>query len=94
MLLKDLICEAINNKQRIKFLYNEKIRVAEPQCCGMSTAGKDVLRAHLTKGGSRPEQLFELNKMQSVEIMDEFFTLPGPNYNPDDSAMKTIYCRL
>jgi hypothetical protein len=91
---KDILCFAINNKQRIRFKYNEKERIGEPQCCGTSTAGKEVVRVHLLKGGSRPEQLFEVAQIKSLEILDEFFTKPGPNYKRDDSAMKEIYCQL
>jgi hypothetical protein len=92
--MKEIICEAIRQKQRIKFEYNEKLRVGEPQCCGQTSTGKDAVRVHLTFGGSRPEQLFELDKMMSVELLNEHFTKPGPNYKRNDSAMLKIYCQL
>jgi hypothetical protein len=94
--LRDLICEAIKNKQRIQFEYHGKIRIAEPQCCGISTAGKEVFRAYLLHGGSRPEQLFELGKVKSLRLLDQYFAKPGPNYKKDDSAMKpgSIFCQL
>jgi serine/threonine-protein kinase HipA len=91
---KQLLCNAIKKKQRVSFLYNEKERIGEPQCCGISAMGKDVVRMHLIRGGSRPEQLFELSKMQSLRLLEEYFTLPGPNYTPDDKAMSNIYCQL
>ena len=56
----DLLCDAIRNRQRVMFSYHEKERVGEPQCCGISKAGKEVVRIYLLKGGSRPEQLFEV----------------------------------
>jgi hypothetical protein len=94
--LKNLICTAIENRQRIQFEYHDKVRIAEPQCCGISTAGKEVLRAYLLHGGSRPEQLFELGKMKSFHLLEEHFAKPGPNYKKDDSAMKpgSILCQL
>jgi len=94
MVMRETICEAIRNKQRIKFKYNEKLRIGEPQCCGQTTTGKDAVRVHLLSGGSRPEQLFELEKIQSLEILSEHFTKAGPNYRKNDSAMKLIYCQL
>jgi hypothetical protein len=91
---KQLICNAIQDKQRVQFEYNGKNRVAEPQCCGLSTTGKEVARFHLIQGGSHPEQLFELLKIKSLKLLDEYFITPGPNYKKNDSAMKVIFCQL
>lgn len=93
-LLPDQICQALKNKQRVEFVYNDKKRIAEPQSCGISTAGKEVARFHLVEGGSRPEQLFTVSEMKSFKVLDEHFSKPGPNYQKDDSAMKHIYCQL
>ena len=92
--MKEIICEAVRNKQRIKFEYNGKPRMGEPQCCGQTTTGKDAVRVHLTYGGSRPEQLFELGKIKSLEVLNEYFINAGPNYHKNDSAMQRIYCQL
>lgn len=93
-LITDLICDAIQNRQRLRFQYHEKERIGEPQCCGISKAGNEVVRIHLNKGGSRPEQLFEVAQIKSVELLNEKFTRPGPNYKRGDSAMEKIYCQL
>lgn len=92
--MKDIICAAIREKKRIKFYYNDKLRIGEPQCCGVTTAGTDAVRVYLISGGSRPEQLFDIAKITSFELLNEHFTNPGPNYKRNDSAMKTIYCQL
>ena len=91
---RDLICSAIENKQRIEFDYNDKRRVGEPQCCGVSEAGNEVVRVHLIQGGSRPEQLFVVSKLRSLKILNEHFQSPGPNYKKNDSAMVEIFCQL
>ena len=93
-LYAQILCDAITNKQRISFYYHDKERVGEPQCCGISTTDKVVARVHLVKGGSRPEQLFEVRQISSLKVLDEFFYKPGPNYKENDSAMKVIYCQL
>ncbi len=90
----NILCHAIQNKQRVRFTYNEKERIGEPQCCGISTAEKEVVRMHLIKGGSRPEQLFETSQIESLELLDEYFSKPGPNYKANDSAMNQIHCQL
>lgn len=92
--LANLICTAIRNKLRVRFEYNDIVRIAEPQCCGISTAGKEVARFFLIRGGKRPEQLFELSKIKALTLLDEHFTKPGPNYQKNDSAMKVIFCQL
>jgi len=92
--VRDLICFAIRKKYRIQFEYHSKTRIAEPQCCGISSAGKEILRAYLLQGGTRPEQLFELSKMESLVILKDHFDVPGPNYKKNDSAMKEIFCQL
>jgi hypothetical protein len=93
-LYAQILCGAISNKQRIIFYYHEKERIGEPQCCGVSTAEKEVVRVHLLKGGSRPEQLFEVGRINSLEVLNEFFSKPGPNYKENDMAMKVIHCQL
>ena len=92
--MKEIFCKAIQNKQRVEFIYHEKIRVGEPQCCGISKTGKEVVRMHLIKGGSRPEQLFEIAQIKDLKTIDEYFEKPGPNYRRNDSAMSEIFCQL
>jgi hypothetical protein len=65
-----LVCNAIKNRQRIRFEYHEKERIGEPQCCGLSKVGNEVVRVYLNKGGSRPEQLFEVAQIKSLELLD------------------------
>jgi hypothetical protein len=89
-----MICEAIRNKRRMAFIYHDKERIAEPQCCGITTADKEAVRMHMIKGGSRPEQLFDVNQLESLKILEEQFSRPGPNYKKNDSAMKVVYCQL
>jgi serine/threonine-protein kinase HipA len=93
-LKESVLCDAIKKRQRIKFIYKEKERVGEPQCYGISSAGQEVVRVHVLKGGSRPEQLFVVSQIKSLTVLDEHFINPGPNYNPRDKAMKKIFCQL
>jgi hypothetical protein len=92
--MNDTIVEAIRTKRRLRFLYNGKPRIVEPQCYGIGTRGTELLRAHQLQGGSQPEPLFDVAKIESLTALDEFFTRPGPNYKKNDSAMKTIFAQL
>jgi hypothetical protein len=94
-LLTEQICFAIKNKNRVQFDYHSKLRIGEPQACGLNKKGNEVARFHLLQGGSRPEQLFTVAEIKSFKILNEHFTKPGPNYSKNDSAMDAeIYCQL
>jgi predicted DNA-binding transcriptional regulator YafY len=92
--MKNLICNAIKNKQRIKFQYNNKTRIVEPQCYGVGNKGTELLRGYQIKGGTQPEPLFDVSKIEALELLGEYFKKPGPNYKKSDSAMKIIFCEL
>lgn len=93
------ICRAIKNKGVVKFRYRNDLRTVEPQCHGISTTGKEVLRGFQTKNHSRPsepagERLFEVSKISDLRTTGETFSKPGPHYNPNDKAMDFVHCSL
>ena len=92
--MDETIVESIRKKQRLRFTYNGKVRVVEPQCYGIGTKGTELLRAHQVQGGGQAEPLFDVSKIGGLVVLAEFFTKPGPNYKKYDSAMKTIFCQL
>ena len=92
--MKGLIVKAIRDKRRLRFVYNGKLRLAEPQCYGIGTRGTELLRVHQIYGGTEREPLFDVSMMTGLVALDERFTKPGPNYKKNDSAMKTVYCQL
>jgi predicted DNA-binding transcriptional regulator YafY len=89
-----LILESIRTRRRLRFLYNGRVRIVEPQCYGMGTKGTELLRAHQLQGGEQREPLFDVSKIEDLVMLDETFTKPGPNYKRDDSAMKTIFAQM
>ena len=89
----DLIA-AIATMRRVAFTYHGQRRVAEPQCLGFTSTGKETLRAYLPRGGRISEPPFTVAEMTDFVVLDEHFTRPGPNYKKSDSAMKTILAEL
>jgi len=85
----------------LEFSYNGHMRLVEPYCHGVSTAGKESLRA-IQVGGSRsnaePElasgKLWSVAKMSRLRVLTEHFVPNDHNYNPNDSAMAEIHCRV
>lgn len=88
------LVNAISTRRRLRFVYNGKPRVAEPQCYGRGAKGTELLRVHQLSGGSQPEPLFDVAKIESLEVLDETFDRPGPNYRRNDSAIPTIFRQL
>ena len=85
---------AIEQRRRLRFLYNGKARLVEPQCYGIGNRGAELLRGHQLQGGQEREPLFAVARMADLQVLDEVFERPGPHYKENDSAMKTIFAQL
>ena len=92
--MNELLVAAITQKRRLRFLYNGKVRLVEPQCYGIGTKGTELLRVHQLQGGQQREPLFDVSKIADLEVLSEVFDRHGPNYKRGDSAMKTIFAQL
>jgi hypothetical protein len=88
------IAASILQKRRLRFTYNGQPRLVEPQCYGVGAHGTELLRAHQLRGGAAREALFEVAKIHQLEVLEESFLRPGPNYRKNDSAMLLIFCQL
>lgn len=88
------IVQSIHQKRRLRFAYNGRIRVVEPQCYGIGRKGTELLRAHQLEGGREPEPLFNVAKMTNLEVLDDSFASPGPHYRKNDSAIEVIFAQL
>jgi predicted DNA-binding transcriptional regulator YafY len=94
-----LIISAIRRKAVLQFSYNGKLRTVEPQTYGLSTTGREVLRAFerpATDGLKRPgtAKLFDLKKISGLRESGLNFKQALPAHNPDDSAMVEIFATL
>lgn len=49
---------------------------------------------HQLQGGTQPEPLFSVGKIEQLEVLEERFERPGPNFKRDDSAMRIIFAQL
>jgi hypothetical protein len=96
-----LICAAIRDRLLLEFRYRDRLRVVAPYCHGVSAKGSEVLRAVQVRGESSTGsgglgfgKLWTVAEMLALRLLDEPFTPNDPNYNPDDSAMARIHCRI
>ena len=83
-----------SKRRRLRFTYNGKSRITEPQCYGIGAKGTELLRVHQIQGGTQREPLFDVSRIEDLVALDEVFTKRGPNYKKNDSAMTTIFCQL
>lgn len=94
-----IICDAIRKRLLLEFRYGGLPRVVEPYALGVSKRGVEVLRA-VQVGGSSNSGGFGFGKLWTVEeisalrVMTETFPGDDPNYDPNDSAMQSIHCRI
>lgn len=94
-----VICEAIRDRKLLQFDYHGLQRVVAPYCHGISARGAEALRAVQVRGSSKSGglgfgKLWTVADIRNAAVLDESFVADDPNYNPDDSAMKAIHCRL
>jgi hypothetical protein len=92
--MRDALIDAIAHRRRLRFVYHDKARLAEPQAYGIGTRGTELLRVHQLRGGSEREPLFDVAKIEALEVLDETFARPGPHYTRDDSALVTVFAQL
>jgi predicted DNA-binding transcriptional regulator YafY len=90
----NVIDRAIREKRRLRFIYHGKVRIVEPQCHGIGHRGTELLRAYQIVGGPQAEPLFDASQIGGLELLDECFEKPGPNYKRNDSAMREIFSQL
>jgi hypothetical protein len=93
------VCEAIRRRRLLQFDYHGLQRIVAPYCHGISTRGTDVLRAvqlrgESSSGGFGFGKLWTVADMRNAQVLPESFLPNDPDYNPDDSAMQRIHCRV
>jgi hypothetical protein len=94
-----LLCEAIGTRTLLAFTSEGHARVVAPYCHGFTRAGSEVLRAVQLRGSSRSGnfgsgKLWTVSKMRLVRTLAEDFVPDDPDYEPNDSAMDRIHCRI
>lgn len=82
----------------LEFDYGGRHRIVHPYCHGVTRAGHETLRA-VQVGGEGPSGGFGFGKLWTVVKIGGLrvgpaFVPSDPHYNPNDSAMATIHCRI
>lgn len=95
---RDLLCRAISDKHLVQFKYDGRTRIVEPFCCGISTTDNFVLRGFQIRGTEKTKplcwRLYELAEMSQLSVSQYAFKGKRSDYNPEDSAMTEVFCRI
>ncbi len=99
MQAKSTICVAIRELRLLEFDYRGYHRIAAPYCHGTSALINEVVRAIQVGGASRSGhfgsgKLWIVDEMRNLRLTDEVFVPDDPHYNPNDSAIVRIHCRV
>jgi hypothetical protein len=98
--MNQVIISAIENKQTLSFYYDGESRIVEPHVYGVTTTGKESIRAyqiqggHATSHGNQPWHLFSVAKMEALKCTGVNFSGARGGYKRQDSAMQIIYTQL
>lgn len=92
------IINAIENQLVVEFYYVNELRVVEPHCYGITTAGNEGLRAYQIDGYSSSGKLgwkmYNLEKAEDIIITEDSFDRPRADYRRGDKGMDNIYTEL
>jgi len=90
---QDIICEAIQGKQLLSFMYENRLRTVEPHLLGYDHSGDLTLSAWQMSGGSgRDWRDFHVSKLSSLAIAQGRSEVPRPGYNPRSEKMARVIC--
>lgn len=97
--MNNVICQAINEMRLLEIDYTVGRRKVEPHAYGYSSQGNQLLRGFQIEGPHETPNhdwdLFRVDRITSIEILEETFEGPRPDYKKGDSAMKGgIICEL
>lgn len=92
------IVDAIENQNVLEFYYEGELRVVEPHCYGLTTAGNEGLRVYQIGGYSSSGKLgwkmYSLDKANRITNTNDEFDGPRPGYQSGDKGMSRIYAEL
>lgn len=89
------ICGAIKDRAVISFHYKGRLRTVEPHLLGIDSDGDQTLSAwQLTGGSGQGWRDFHIARISGLAKTGAQFAGARQGYNPNDSTLSRIVCRL
>lgn len=93
--MSSVICAAIKDRHVLAFSYKGTTRQVEPHLLGYDSEGHLTLSAwQLTGGSGKGFRDFHVDTILGPRTTGACFSGPRPGYNPNDSTMMRIVCRI
>ena len=98
--LKSIICEAIEGRKYLKFVYEGGERIVEPYLLGIDKKGKMKLSGYQIEGYSKSGQpegwkLFRVYDIECLQLLDKTFEKVRKDYNPEGYPyISEVVCRI
>lgn len=91
------ICTAIRNRQRVRLVYGGGSRVVEPYAYGACET-HELLRAFQVAGFSpsreRGWKLFRVEEIAEIQLLEEKFKDVHVGYMRNDPCLEIVYCEV
>ncbi len=88
------ICDAIRQKLVLTFRYDGVQRTVEPHTLGYDADGDLTLSGWQTAGTKPGWRDFHVSKLTGLATDGSTFAGPRKGYNPNDTTLSRILCRL
>jgi len=93
--LRRTLCDAIEHRAIVAFVYRGQVRTAEPHILGVDHAGEAILSAWQLSGGSGVAfRTYRLEAMSDVRATQATFAGPRAAYNPRHNIFAQVVCQL
>jgi predicted DNA-binding transcriptional regulator YafY len=97
--MNPLVCQAIRDRRVVRFHYGGGTRDVEPYCHGFSKDGHELLSGYQAAGFSRSGErfgwkTFRLDAIRALLVTDQAFSPARPGYDPHDSRISDVHCRI
>jgi hypothetical protein len=97
--VESAICDAVQGLLVLEFDYEGHHRVVNPYCHGFTRPREETLRAVQVEGASASGRfgfgkLWTVAKIRNLRTTGRTFVPDDPDYNPNDTAMIEIHCRV
>lgn len=97
--MKNIIINAIENRQLLEFSYKGHLRIVEPHTFGVFQNGNEILVSFQIDGtsdsGGVPDwRPFTFSKIQNLKVLNDHFSGTRNGYKKGDSRFRLIYNEL
>lgn len=90
-----IICQAIDERRVLSFIYKASVRTAEPYILGYEQHGHLTLSAVQRTGGSGIGfRTFPIDGISALKVTEKKFSGTHPEYNPRDRFFARIICKV